>query len=58
MKSANNCVQQTQTVLASFSVSLSHIGMVLGQGSLPVVRARFGLLTHRVTNAFKQNPKF
>ncbi len=41
---ANNALQQTKTALASVSIRLSHTGLLLGQGSLPVVRARFRLL--------------
>jgi len=41
-KSANNVLQKTNTAVASFSIRLSHNGLVPRQGSLPVVRGGVG----------------
>jgi hypothetical protein len=38
--------------LASFGIFLSHNGLVLGEGSLPVVMARVRLVTHRVGRSY------
>ena len=42
---ANKALQMTQTALGSFGIFLSHNGLVLVYGSLPVVKARFGQLS-------------
>ncbi len=42
---ANKALQKTQTALGSFSILLSHNGLLPVHGSLPVARARFGLLS-------------
>ena len=42
---ANKALQKTQTALGSFSILLSHNGLLRVHGSLPVARARFGLLS-------------
>jgi len=41
-------VHKTTPALASFNIPLSHNGLVLCEGVLPVVRARVRLVTHRV----------
>ena len=48
-KSANKALQKTQTALASFRIRLSHIGLLPVCGSLPVIRAHFGLLSAGVS---------
>ncbi len=48
-ESPNNCVHKTTPALASFDIVLSHTGLVFGEASLPVVRARVRLVTHRVS---------
>ena len=50
MKNANKHMQQTKTALASFGIPLSHSGLVLSRGVLPVVRARFWLLKASVSH--------
>ncbi len=51
MKNSNKALQQTKTALRSFNINLSHSGLVLNQGLLPVVRARFWLLKASVSNS-------
>jgi hypothetical protein len=48
---ANKALQKTQTALGSFSILLSHNGLLPVHGSLPVARARFGLLSAGVRRA-------
>ena len=50
-KTANKALQKTQTALSSFGIFLSHNGLVPVCGLLPVVTARFGLLSAGVSNA-------
>ncbi len=55
IKCANKAMQQTKTARCSFSISLSHSGLVLHCGSLPVVRVRFWLLMASVRIALANN---
>ena len=42
---ANKALQKTQTALGSFSIRLSHNGLLPRHAVLPVIMARFGLLS-------------
>jgi hypothetical protein len=50
-RTPNKVLQPTQTALGHFSLFLSHNGLLPCHGSLPVTRARFGLLNTGVRNA-------
>jgi hypothetical protein len=42
---ANKALQKTQTALCNFSIRLSHNGLLQRHAVLPVMMARFGLLS-------------
>jgi hypothetical protein len=48
---ANKALQKTRTALVSFDILLSHKVWVVILGSLPVIMARFGLLSAGVSAA-------
>ncbi len=48
MPGVHNCVHKTKTARGSFIICLSHNVLVLSYVSLPVIRARVRLVTHRV----------
>jgi len=47
---ANKALQMTQTALGNFGIFLSHNGLRVWHGSLPVVTARFGQLSAGVSH--------